>query len=616
MRLYYQIRILFRVNILLGIYHRLRRKSLKKRGYSELPVSEMIDQSQIARNFIAQSGFFDDPDRKAQLLATATNFTNGLVNIYGNTVALDEYTIDKFHFNRTRSELHNREIRFQWEIYRGRFLFNIGLAYQLTKDENYASSLTEYLKDWKAYSPATNPKMRYNGMESALRLMNLALLDPLLKDSEHYTPEIRNELIVALIFHADYTYRNYDITWYGLESNHGLSCAVGLVYASLLFPEHPNSTKWHNLGIRALKRAMKNQFSADGVNFESSVNYHRFVFELLIFLLSVFYRQNLQIDPSLEDSIRRIGNSLCSLTHSNQMISRFGDSDGGKFLPDFNTLPDFNSLEYLQWFKGQSNAEFFETIMFSDIPEMRGFLTNGSDAGRASDYVYFKDRSLSLIICGNEIGTHGKGNHQHNDFLSFELYGKCPFIVDPWSYCYTGDPTLRNSDRATERHNTVQINGIEMVEFDKSRIFEMMKNIDVSIQDISSSDSDWSVSMSHSGYRSLKNGRQFHQRNFRYERSQRVLTIIDELSGKGSHEAVLNYHIQKMGWQLNIADDKYIFTNEYETFEMSNDQGRFNVKEGYVSQAFMNREPSYHLNLGLSFTEQVRIITTIRYLVN
>ena len=123
---------------------------------------------------------------------------------------------------------------------------------------------------------------------------------------------------------------------------------------------------------------------------------------------------------------------------------------------------------------------------------------------QVGQYFSMKNRNISLIGTANNIGTIGKGNHQHNDFLSFELYGISPFIVDPWSYCYTGDKYLRNKDRKTKSHNCVEIDNREIVPFHSDKLFEMTGKIKVNIRKIEETTEHWFVSLTHNGYKILK----------------------------------------------------------------------------------------------------------------
>ena len=59
-------------------------------------------------------------------------------------------------------------------------------------------------------------------------------------------------------------------------------------------------------------------------------------------------------------------------------------------------------------------------------------------------------------------GQHGRGGHEHNDRLSFELnIAGQDIIVDWGTGVYTADPEMRNRFRSTDNHSTVAVEGME-----------------------------------------------------------------------------------------------------------------------------------------------------------
>jgi hypothetical protein len=610
---FFRFKIILRSNVFLGIFYFLKKKIQKKNKYANINHSKMIDVIGIEGKKHALIKFAKNKKVESKLIEEANLFTNGYIKIYNKKILFKDYLVDKFNQNRDKQEIYNRDIRFHWEIYRNKFLFNISFAYLLTKDEKYAISIIDFLKNWKKHSPCIENKIVYNGMEASIKLMNLSLIEPIIKNSIYYTKTIEKEFNIFLIYHAEYVYENYEITKYGLESNHGLTCSVGLIYASLLFPDFKNSKKWAKLGYQALNRSLRNQFTVDGVNFESSVNYHRFVFEILTFLLAALYKCEKEVDSYFKERVKEIGNSLIKLTHSNNMISRFGDNDGGKFFFDENNISNFNNMEYLSWFTTSKNKSFLETIIFSDIQEFNGFLDTKKFSGKVGKYITFKNDEISLIATANEIGTKGKGNHQHNDFLSFELYGENPFIVDPWSSCYTGDSTLRNNDRKTLSHNNVMIDKQELVKFDNEKLFEMLGNIKTKILVSQNNNKKFVVCLSHNGYKKLKNGRQLHERNIIVDKANNSIKIIDVLSGVGKHLAVINFHIPKKIWELKKIGKNLFFNNEKEEFIIINEKCQIEVNDGIISDNFLNSVVSHQVILKKIYINNTIIETIIKY---
>jgi hypothetical protein len=615
-RYIYLTKLVLKSNIFLGLYHRFRRIIINdKIELSTLP-------EEIAGSFIIHDETLDTFSKyfashegsKSKLIELADNFCSGDVSIYHKSIFLDRFKIGNFEENRKRPGIYFKDLRFYWEIYRGKYLFNVGVAYRITNDEKYAVSLIEFIKKWKEYSPIVSDDVPYNGMEAALKLINLSWCDVFLRNNEHYNEEPRKILIYALIAHAEYIFKNYDISIYGLESNHSLTCGVGLIYASLLFPSYKNSRKWRALGERSLKRALRKQFSKDGVNFESSVHYHRFTFEMLLFLMAVYYVNGVKVAPDIEQSVKKIGEALTVLTHKNGYISKFGDNDGGKFLYDLGTIEEFNRLDYLKDFTRGGSCRSIEALLFSGVSELNDFLKGKESRTRVGGYIAYKGPDYSLIITANKIGTNGKGNHQHNDFLSFELYtANAPFIVDRWSSCYTGNREKRNNDRSTFFHNNIQIDGREIVPFDENRLFEMLGDVKVAVNNIKDGRDKWIADVQHNGYRNLERGPQLNRRVFEVLKDQNVIKIKDFLSGKGSHIATLNLLVPKRDWSLNRNEKGLVFTNECESFLVNSSMGVFNVSESSVSENFLNPIPAYLCSVSRNYRDKLETELVFTY---
>ena len=608
-------KLIIKFNLFRGIYHYFRRTILNFKN------SNFVMPSEIRGNFLIKNKdrqlfldyFSENELQKNKLLNIADQFCQDKVNIYGKEVNLDGFTIEKFQKNINEGDVF-KDLRFSWEVYRCKFVFLVGLSYWITGDERYCKSLTRFIRRWKDFSPLASYSSPYNGMEAALKVINLSWCDFFLKQSKGYGVDDQKILIELLIQHTDYIYKNYDISIYGLESNHSLSCTIGLLYASCLFPDYEMSNRWKRFGMRTLKRALKKQYSIDGVNFESSVHYHRYTFELLIFLLGIFYRNNFHSEQSIEESIRRIGMALNFLTHKNGYISRFGDNDGGKFLYDLGTVQEFNSLNYLKYFSEGKTTHDIESLLFSSVPELKGFLKEEQKRSRIGGYVGYKGHDLSLIISANEIGTNGKGNHQHNDFLAFELYTKnVPFIIDRWSYCYHGDKKTRNQDRLTFYHNNIQIDRREIVPFDERRLFEMLGDIKVGINSVSENSDRWTADAWHDGYKDLETGRQIHRRIFEIFKNENLIKIKDILIGNGCHSATMNLLIPQKDWSYHQDEEGLYFKNDYETFSINSNMGVFEVTAESVNENFLNPVPAYLCTVVTEYQDNLNTELTIKY---
>ena len=613
-----KLKLIIKFNLFRGIYHYFRRVTLNHKN------SNFVMPSEIRGHFLIKDtdlplflDYFNNNEfQRNKLLHIADQFCKDKVNIYGKDVKLDEFTIDKFQNNIDEYNVY-KDLRFSWEVYRCKYVFLVGLSYWITGDERYCKSLTRFIRRWKDFSPLANYSSPYNGMEAALKVINLSWCDFFLKQSKGYGVDDQKILIELLIQHTDYIYKNYDISIYGLESNHSLSCTIGLLYASFLFPDYEMSNRWRRFGMRTLKRALKKQFSRDGMNFESSSHYHRYTFELLIFLMGVFYRNDFQCERTIKESIIKIGRALTFLKHKNGYISRLGDNDGGKFLYDLGTVQEFNSLNYLKYFSEGKTTQDIESLLFSSVPELKGFLKEEQKRSKIGGYVGYKGHDISLIIAANEIGTNGKGNHQHNDFLSFELFTKnVPFIVDKWSYCYHGDKFSRNEDRTTFYHNNMQVDEREIVSFDKNNLFEMLGNVKVGINEIRETKEKWIADIWHDGYKDLELGYQIHRRIFEVYNNKNLIIIKDLLTGHGSHSASLCLLVQKNKWTCNKIDNGLVFENNFGSFTINSTMGQFIVSDSFVNENFLNRIPAYLCTVKKNYKNSLSSDLKIIYDIN
>lgn len=169
-------------------------------------------------------------------------------------------------------------------------------------------------------------------------------------------------------------------------------------------------------------------------------------------------------------------------------------------------------------------------------------------------YVLRSERIYCLSIC-HKIGVSGNGPHKHNDWLSFEFcLDGMPVIVDPGTYCYTGDIEKRRMFRSTAYHNTLMVDNAEQIPIEKT-IFGLKKPVgDASVISWDTDDAHDELVAEHSGYMRLNNP-VMHRRYFRLDKEGHVLRISDMVSGEGTHRLEWNFHLEP-GLALSIDKDR------------------------------------------------------------
>ncbi len=606
----FAIKLVLNNNLFLGLYHKFRGKFLKK-IFVDAKLLKFKHTLTIDKKTLTI--FLSDVKNKNRLIKISKDFVNGKVHIFQKVIYYKDYKISEYTNFSKKSPIN--DIRFVWEIYRNKVFFNLGLVYQFTKDEKIANEVFDYIISFEDYCPILNKsnKIPYCAMEASIRLYNLYWISYYFSDSENYK-KIDYKLKNIFQHYLNYIWTNYEIPFYGLESNHSISDAFGLILGATVLPKHPMSKKWFNFGKKIILRSTKKQFFNDGINFESSIHYHRFVFEMLMLSFLIFKNNKTKLPDSFINSLKKIGLSLIKLSHSNYMIPRFGDNDGGKLFYDFESRENFLSMKYLLWFRGSSEP-FPETLIFPSISSYKTFL-NPIKTYSIKNYIVIKTQDFSLVAPSVSIGTNGKGNHQHNDFLSFELYSNYPFIVDPWSFCYSGNAEYRNKDRSVHKHNTICLDNREIVPFKSDRLFEMLGSIKVKQKFHEHNSSISKVTISHNRYKNLKKGKQFHQREFVVNKDSKEVQIKDKLSGKGNHDGEIKFFIPKKHWNFFKETGKYIFTNNTETFTLTSNVDILELHDDFISPNFLSKEDSFVLIGKFKYFKNIEIITKINYKKN
>ena len=112
------------------------------------------------------------------------------------------------------------------------------------------------------------------------------------------------------------------------------------------------------------------------------------------------------------------------------------------------------------------------------------------------------------MVDAGPVGQDGAGGHAHNDTLGITLaaYGKI-FLIDPGSYLYSSDPSIRNQFRSTAYHNTLQIADEEINRIPEGNgLFRMTEDAQVTIHHWISQSAYDLFDASHNGYARLNPG--------------------------------------------------------------------------------------------------------------
>ncbi|MBW2662113.1 MAG: heparinase II/III-family protein [Deltaproteobacteria bacterium] len=172
----------------------------------------------------------------------------------------------------------------------------------------------------------------------------------------------------------------------------------------------------------------------------------------------------------------------------------------------------------------------------------------------AGIYVMRSEHIYLLAAC-QPIGINGVGAHKHNDWLSFELCvdGK-PVIVDPGTYCYTGNMEMRRLFRSTKYHNTVVVDGKEQIEIHNSMFGLVNPHGVVRVLRWEPEDNQDLLEAEHTGYTRL-NEAVTHRRQFLLNKTKNEVEITDTFIGDGEHSFEWYLHLD-VGFDCRVEDNK------------------------------------------------------------
>ena len=231
---------------------------------------------------------------------------------------------------------------------------------------------------------------------------------------------------------------------------------------------------------------LMHQFNPDGSNFEGSLPYHFFTFEMLATTLLILENQSSQslirifercgstmmqvknFVPILTEKLRTRISSTIDFTENfikGGKIFNVGDFDNGKFLKlnpscnyrladSFDNPTNFDYIsDLIQHLKSNKGTALFgerKTRLLTGLGNSYEKKNLFSDFG-----IYIgRQKAYSFILRCGKIGQRGKGGHAHNDQLSVcvKIAGR-DLLVDPGTFVYTSCPELRNKFRSAVSHN-------------------------------------------------------------------------------------------------------------------------------------------------------------------
>lgn len=343
------------------------------------------------------------------------------------------------------------DIKVPWEIGRLQHLPMLAIEFEKTKSEQLLFEIRNQIFDFMASNPPNFGVQWMTSMDIGIRLVNIIFTLFTINRKKQLFGRNELELIDSYLFdHYLHIKENIEYSE-GMRGNHYLSniCSL-IIYISFI---DDNEAKDLLLGKykRLLEQELEFQFNDDGTNFEGSTRYHIFTNQMIITVDMILKKYSLGQLPKVK--MNNIASFTLELLEY-EFPPQIGDNDSGFYWK----VLDSEKYTY------DSIKKLIEKHYEVEVKH------NYNKFG----YIRRKFDKFNLIFKCGKLGQKGKGGHDHNDNLSYQLYlEKQPFIVDIGSYCYTSNYEQRNKYRSTRSHNALWIEGIEQNEFSNSRNDDM-----------------------------------------------------------------------------------------------------------------------------------------------
>lgn len=368
------------------------------------------------------------------------------------------------------------DIKVPWELSRMQHHIPLGQAYQLSGRKEYYEAFKLQTMDWIEKNPYKLGPNWSCTMDVAIRAVNWTVAAICFKNEIQADRSFSDLLLNHLWQTGKFIESNLECDIYGHGNNHYLANLAGLVFTGLLLRDTvPQGERWLNKGRTGLESEMAYQVNSDGGSFEGSLSYHRLSAEMFLYSAVALRQNGLELSAPTLKRLEKMCEFIRDYTKPGGKAPVIGDADDGRLLilgtfccedkRDHRHLLGtagvfFNREDFLQ---GAGQEIWEARWLFGKLPSTKEPEVVPAYAAYPETGVYiYRDGTIYLIIRCGPVGSHGKGGHDHNDQLSFELniHGE-DIVIDPGTFVYTADKAQRQLFRSVASHNVPQYSQFE-----------------------------------------------------------------------------------------------------------------------------------------------------------
>jgi hypothetical protein len=491
-----------------------------------------------------------------------------------------------------------------WELSRFQWGPTLGKAYWLTGDEKYVNKFIDQVNHWCKNNPFGFGPNWISAQDVALRAINWIITLCFIGGSHRISLKVWINILSELYLHGIFIEKKFSIGYRGdtrITGNHYISEILGLLYLGLAFENTVKGKSWLEYSVSELKSEIFEQANYDGGQHESSIAcYHRYVLEHFIAAYLLFLRNGIEVQNKFVMRLEKMFEFIEGYTRPDGTVPQIGDTADCRLyiLSNYSTWQkdDHRFLIIIgdRLFGREDIAQLEqkhieEGFWLLHRLEKKGLILSRNCIKRKSKsstsmkfpesgFYFMRHQDTYMAISANPVGLKGKGNHKHNDVLSFDLFinGKS-YIVDPGSYVYTSDVKARNLFRSTKYHNTLMIDEMEINPFDDQNIFQMHEKAKPLVKKwVSTTDFDYFKGL-HFGYTRMSPP-VIHERRIFFSKTPTAWLIQDLVypdtlgrvkevdDNDAKHNIVVNFHYAPMELKKYYAKKPVIQLSEMDNY--------------------------------------------------
>ena len=361
----------------------------------------------------------------------------------------------------------DQELRYQ--LNRHQWMLPQAKAYKVSGNENYVEQFMVVFRDWFEQNPRPEVDLDYSvypenqapeyvnagwtwrPLDVAARVIDYCSIWEYIKESESITPTFMMEFLYHFQEQVDHI-----VKFYSADSNHLITQAQAVTYASLLMPELKNADLWQQSGSSKLNETVTSQYYQDGWLKDGDFSYH-------ISSISDYY-QSLNIANLNNKSELFPAEYVEAIRSMTEVVKHM-------IYPDYSSI-NMADTRASSWSKSVLKRNLNNYVaLFPDDLELLWLATEGKEGVMPTatskgfaDCGYYVlrsgwEKSATMMVVGNATQSPAEKWHRQWDNGTFELYvnGR-HFFRDSGCYTYTTGSD-RSKYAATTAHNTLSLNG-------------------------------------------------------------------------------------------------------------------------------------------------------------